>query len=86
MAGNSYTGKVIRALMEQDMLEELKKLLPEVDDNASHMWITYFERLRELYYVIVKPEPEEDYSEVFQNYQDTFEDVHSYWGLFCARM
>ena len=67
--GNSYTGKVIRQIMAPEMLQELRMLLPDCDDNAAHLFIDYLEALRELHCVLVKPELDEDYG-----YEGAFEE------------
>ena len=41
--GNNYMSKFIKP----QMLEELRKLLPECDDYAAHLWIDYLAALRE---------------------------------------
>ena len=81
--GNSYTGKVIRQIMAPEMLQELRMLLPDCDDNAAHLFIDYLEALRELHYVLVKPELDEEYGYegVFENFMTAFEAVHDVWGL-----
>ena len=70
--GNKYTGKTIRRIIEPEMLEELRKLLPECDDNAAHLWIDYLSALRELYSVLVRPTVDDDFS-----YEEKFADFES---------
>ena len=65
------------------MLDELRKLLPECDDNVAHLWIDYLSALRELYSVLVRPTLDDDFSyeDKFEQFETAFEAVHNVWGL-----
>ena len=72
--GGRFTGKVLRAIMSPECLADLRELL----EGPGEIWIEYLESIREAYRACVqrKLDPEYQYEEAFNRYNEAFNVLH----------
>ena len=70
--GAMFTGKVIRAIIEPESLNELSNMLGEAGDP----WIKYLSAIREVHRLCVNPSLSPNFEEVIQDFRDAFEVLH----------